>query len=222
MEESREQQRSPASPVTVPPVYAPPGVPPYYYPPPSVARPGVWAKMTRITRLLLRRTLYGLVLVGRPLRPIAGFLVIMLALLGVISWMAFRIWGPQPGAPTFQRAESLAPAPAVESYMQGRQSFNADLMWDSYSSDYQTTQLERGASKATLQSQADNERLMGVQYLHADYIGGLQTEGGGGMFFYSVDISVQNQKLKLPIVFTANAEGKIENIISPLNRVNSQ
>ena len=58
--------------------------------------------------------------------------------------------------PSFQRANALPPAAAIETFIKGQQNFNADMMWDAYSTDYQATQLANGASKATLQAQASS------------------------------------------------------------------
>ncbi|MEN9936782.1 MAG: hypothetical protein RLZZ387_3361 [Chloroflexota bacterium] len=173
----------------------------------------------RVLRLLLRRVLYILVLVGRTLRPVAGAVVVGAIGLSIIGWMSWQLWGPKPDAPNIGRAESIAQAAAVQNYLQGRKSFDAELMWEAFSSDYQAERLSQGASKATLQSQANNEKMMGLQYGKTEYIGGVQTEDGGGMYFYTLDITVQSQKVKVPMIFTSTRDGKIENIISPLNNL---
>jgi hypothetical protein len=185
------------------------------------ARPGGPGAFVRLIRLLLRRTLYGAVVVGRALRPLAGVLIVGMISLVIIGWMAFQLWGPKPGAPDFARADSIAPAIAVENYLEGRKAFNAEMMWDAFSTDYQTAQLNLGASKATLQSQADSERVMGITYGKVEYIGGVETQDGGSMYFYSLNLSLQSQQVTVPIIFTANADGKIESIMSPLSRLSS-
>ncbi|MFO7168072.1 MAG: hypothetical protein DIU80_008585, partial [Chloroflexota bacterium] len=113
---------------------------------------------------MLRRFLYGVVLVARALRPFAGAVIVGTISLVVIGWLSWQLWGPKPGGPSFERAESIPPAPAVQNYLQGRKSFDAELMWDSFSTSFQMAQLSQGASKAMLQSQANTEKLMGLQY----------------------------------------------------------
>ena len=216
MEETREPQQQ----VVVPtyqsqPMY-PPAQQPYYLPAPKVGR---FARFRRLMRLLVRRLLYGSVKVGRVLRPYAGFVVVLIALLGVIGWMSYMLWGPKEVAPVFSRADSLPPAGAIETFIKGQQSFNADMMWDAYSTDYQASQLANGASKATLQAQANSQRTMGLQFVHYDYIGGV-TVDDGSMYFYSVDLKLRDQQARLPMIFRADADGKIIGIDSPLTRSN--
>jgi hypothetical protein len=215
MEENREPQQVVAAPAAYPPAYPAPQNP-YYTPPP--VKVGRWSRTRRTGRLLLRRLWYGSAVVGRLARPYATFIVIMIALLGVIGWMSYLLWGPRSAPAVFERAESLPPAAAVETYIQGQQNFNADMMWDAYSTDYQANQLANGASKATLQAQASSQRTAGLQFVHYDYIGGV-TLDNGSMYFYSVDLSLQNQRARFPIIFKADQDGKIIGIDSPLTRL---
>ncbi|HEU5098598.1 MAG TPA: hypothetical protein VFU22_06235 [Roseiflexaceae bacterium] len=215
MEENREPQQVAAAPAAYQPVYPAPQNP-YYAPPPVKA--GRWMRTRRIGRLLLRRLWYGSTVVARLARPYAAFIVVTIALLGVIGWMSYMLWGPKDQPATFDRAQSLPPAAAVETYIKGQQSFNADMMWDAYSTDYQANQLANGASKATLQAQASSQRSAGLQYVHYDYIGGVPLDNGS-MYFYSVDLSLQNQRARFPIIFKADQDGKIIGIDSPLTRL---
>lgn len=168
-------------------------------------------------RLMLVRILRGLLIGGRVLRPYAMFFFVVIALLGVIGWMGIQLWWPKTTSTAVvdQRVAALPPASAVETYMKGRQSYNADMMWDSFSTEYQADQLENGASKSTMQAQANRERLIGLKYERYEYIGGVKLEDGSGMYFYALELSLQNQQAKLPIVFSADADGKIERIILP-------
>jgi hypothetical protein len=214
MEETREPQQPAAAPMAYPAQSVYPAPQPYYAPAPKVGRFG---RFRRLMRLLLRRLLYGSVLVGRVLRPYAGFVVAIIALLGVIGWMSYLLWGPKATPAPFTRAESLPPASAIETFIKGQQSFNADMMWDAYSTDYQASQLANGASKATLQAQANSQRTMGLQFVHYDYIGGVQVDDGS-MYFYSVDLRLRDQQARLPMIFRADVDGKIIGIDSPLTR----
>lgn len=217
MQDQRDTQHAPAA------VPAPYGQPPYpYYPPAPAQRVGMFGRFARLMRLMLRRLLYGTVLVGRVLRPFALTLVVAFGLLGVIGWMSWQLWGPKPGAPDFARADSIAPAPAVLNYLQGRKTFDAELMWDAFSTEYQSSRLNLGASKATLQSQANSEKSMGLVYNRYEYIGGVSLDDGGSMYFYSVIVSLQSQSAQVPLVITANPDGKIVNIISPLDRISQE
>jgi hypothetical protein len=213
MQESREPQQANTGSIAYPPVYTAPQNP--YYPPAPPVKISVWTRFWRMNRLLLRRLLRGSMVVGRVLRPYAATLIVAIVLLGVIGWMSYLLWGPKAGVPSFQRANAIPPAGAIETFMQGQQSFNADMMWDAYSTDYQATQLASGASKATLQAMTTARHNQGFQYVHYDYIGGVAV-GAGSMYFYSVDLTVQNQHHYIPIIFQTDADGKIVDISSPL------
>jgi hypothetical protein len=215
MEETREPQQAGAVPAAYPPTYPAPQNP-YYYAPPVKA--GRWLRFRRLCRLMLRRLWYGGTIVGRVLRPYAGFVVVVVALLGVIGWMSYLLWAPKAAAPAFERAESLPPSPAVETYIKGQQDYNADMMWDAYSTDYQASQLANGASKATLQAQASGMRSAGLQFVHSDYIGGVPLDNGGSMYFYTIDLARADQHGRFPYVFTADADGKIVDVDSPFLR----
>ena len=218
MEETRDPQQQAVAPITYqsPPIY-PDVQQPYYAP---AFKAGRFARFRRLLRLLVRRLLYGSVLVGRVLRPFAGFLVVILALFGVIGWMSYLLWAPKATPAVFTRADSLPPASAIEGFIKGQQSFNADMMWDAYSTDYQASQLANGATKATLQAQANSQRTMGLQFVHYDYIGGVEVDNGS-MYFYSVDLKLRDQQARLPMIFRADADGKITGIDSPLTRSGS-
>ena len=217
MEETRESQQAGAVPVAYQQAYPVPQNP--YYAPPVKA--GRWLRFRRLCRLMLRRLWYGAVVVGRVLRPYAAFVVIVIALLGVIGWMSYLLWAPKAAPAAFQRADSLPPAPAVETFIKGQQDYNADMMWDAYSTDYQANQLASGASKATLQAQANSVRTQGIQFVHSDYIGGVQLEDGGSIYFYTIDLSRAELHRRFPYVFTADADGKIVDVDSPFLRPQS-
>lgn len=134
----------PVQQTTPPPPYPVQSPYPYYTPPPRVGAAGRFA---RLMRLLLRRVLYNLVLLGRAVRPFALTLAVAFVLLSVIGWMGWQLWGPKPDGPTFTRADSIPPAPAVLNYLQGRKTFDADMMWDSFSVEYQTSRLTSAPRK---------------------------------------------------------------------------
>jgi hypothetical protein len=188
---------------------------------PPVKRPGRFLVFWRITRLLFRRWLYAMTILFRWLRPVAGFLAVIIALVGVIGWMAAQLWWPAGDAPRDARVAPLAPASAIETFLQGQQTYNADLMWQAYSADYQAAQLERGATKDVLQAQADSQRRRGLQYVRSDYIGGVKLEDGRSMYFYTVDLALEAQHGKFPYIFTADPDGKIVAIDSPFTRQQS-
>jgi len=219
MEDTRDSQHAGAPPAAYQPGYPTPQN--LYYPPAPPIKAGRWTRTRRLGRLLLRRLWYGTAVLGRFLRPYAGFVVVVIALLAVIGWMSYLLWAPKDAPAAFQRVDSLPPAPAVETYIKGQQDFNADMMWDAYSTDYQASQLASGASKATLQAQASGMRSAGLQFVHSDYVGGVQLDGGRSMYFYTIDLARAEQHGRFPYVFTADADGKIVDVDSPFLRPQS-
>lgn len=193
----------------------------YVHTPPAPPKPGFGTVFFRTLRLLLRRFLYVLAIVGRPLRPFAGFLIVILALIGVIGWMSFALWGPKSGAPRDSRVTFLAPAAAVENYIKGQQDFDASAMWASLSDDYQAEQLAKGVTQDNLQSRIDSQKRQGIQFSKFDYVGGKEINDGGKMFIYSVDVEVKSnrgsEKGTLPITFMVDQDNKVVRImgISP-------
>ena len=185
---------------------------------PATPRSGRFMVFRRLVRLLFRRWLYAMTVLFRWMRPAIGYVAVIVALLGVVGWMAVQLWWPTGDAPRDARVAALAPTSAIETFLQGQQTYNAELMWQAYSTDYQAAQLERGATKAVLQAQADSQRRRGLQYVHADYIGGVKLEDGRSMYFYTVDLALDAQHGKFPYIFTADTEGKIVEIDSPFTR----
>lgn len=217
MEEIREPQQPSHTPIVYAQPVAPAPQPPVYAAAPAPAiRASRFTRTRRFVRLFVRRLWYGAAVVGRAVRPYAAFVSIIVVLLGVIGWMAYMLWGPKPSTPVFQRADSLPPTIAVEHFIEGQQNFNADMMWDAYSPDFQASQLANGATKATLQAQANYQRNQGLKFVRYDYIGGVKETDGGGMYFYSVDLRLRNQQKRFSMIFHADADGKITEIESLL------
>lgn len=215
MEPQREQQYPPTG-------YHQNAVPGQYYVTPTPAQQQPMGSIfLRTIRLLLRRFLYVLIRIGRPLKPYAGFLAVIFLLLGVIGWMALSMLLPRAQTVVDSRVTALPPAQAVENYVQGQRSYDAGKMWDSMSVDYQNRQLSRGVSKDNMQARANEEKVGGLKYTKFDYIGGVGTDGDGKMFFYSVKVEYpgQNQivKLQIPLTIWVDKDEKIMRVMSPLS-----
>jgi hypothetical protein len=166
-------------------------------------------------RLLFRRWLYVMTILFRWMRPIAGFVAIVVVLLGLMTWMAVQLWWPSGEAPQDARVASLQPAPAVVHYIEGQQTFNADLMWEALSPEAQAARLENGVSKDMMQFQANRDRMRGVQFRHFDYIGGVKLKDGSSMYFYAVDLDSPQGSGKLPFTFVADSDGRVRGLIAP-------
>ena len=112
----------------------------------------------RTLRLLFRRWLRLQLLFWRWVGSRIGWILTVLALLGVIGWLSVQAASVRRATPADARTAAVAPSAATESYLKGQQSYNAGQMWDSYSTTYQSTQIEKGFGKDNLQLQADSER----------------------------------------------------------------
>jgi hypothetical protein len=184
-------------------------------------RPGRFLVFRKAMRLLLRRWLYTMTLLFRWVRPFAGFAAVIVVLLIAMSWMAVQLWWPSSAPAQDVRVASLPPAPSVEDFLLGQQSFNADLMWQAYSPRYQAAALQRGATKDMLQMQADAQRQGGLRYVRSEYIGGVKMDDGRSMYFYTIDLAQDTARAKMPFIFTADPDGKIIEIDSPFLRPQS-
>lgn len=213
MEQPREQQPPPGG-TSYPYPYQP--YPQQYAQP--APRPSAWRVFSSFLRLILRRIIYLLIWVLRPLRPHAGFAILTVLLLGVIGFLSFNLYGPKLAAPADPRAALLPPAPAVENYLTGRKTYNAELIWEAFSDDYKARQLQQGGSKATMQSSAQQEKKLGLQYRQIQYVGGVKVDDNGShMYYYSVEIAIGTGSARLPIIFRTDRNDKIELLISPLD-----
>lgn len=178
-------------------------------------RPGRFLVLRRALRLIVRRFMYALARLGQVLRPYAAFLAIIAVLTGIIGvLMLALVWpsGNQTVADT--RVAAVAPAESVKTYIKGQQDFDADLMWNAFSPNYQASQLSKGASKLTLQNQIDQERTQGIRYARYDYVGGVPISSGGNMYFYSVQYELGGEQIEVPATYIVGTDGKIRAIIT--------
>jgi hypothetical protein len=166
----------------------------------------------RLVRLLLLRMLAGLVRFGRSLRPHAGWLAALGVLVGVIMIQAFLLLAPRifRSDTADVRVALLPPPQAVVNFLEGQSTYNADLMWDAFSPEFQANLLERGASKESIAAQVEDERLAGRRYRTISYIGGIEL-GERSRYYYVVDIDSPqpNQAGSFSFIFTVNRDGKI-------------
>ncbi|NJO84246.1 MAG: hypothetical protein HC828_16640 [Blastochloris sp.] len=93
-------------------------------------------------------------------------------------------------------------------------------MWDAYSSEYQAAQLGRGVSKENMQAQVETLKLRGLQFQNFEYVGGKKTNDGNTLYTYYTGIKVQNRTFTFPVTFTVDGDGKVTDVMSPLNNTN--
>ncbi|MFQ3661162.1 MAG: hypothetical protein SNJ69_02090 [Chloroflexaceae bacterium] len=208
MEEPREQQPVPSPP--------PPGGSPYgaplgvYAPAPSPSALDVGA---RVVRLLVHRAFWYAEQLWLLARPHLGWLILTTFLLGVIAVLSLLLALPRLAReqPADIRVSWLQPAPAVVDFLRGQQTYDADLMWNSFSPNFQESLQARDFTRETLAEQMEQERRNGQRYRKFEYIGGIRLPDNQAMYFYVVEVSVPQsvRTRSISFVFTVDRNGKI-------------
>lgn len=212
MEQQRDQQlRPPAAPPAGP--YDPASQAGQYAAPPA-APPSSLEIASRVGYLLSRRVLYGLYGLWQLISPRLGWVVFTSFLLGMIGLLSALLVLPRlfVAAPTADsRAELLQPAPAVTDFLRGQQTYDADLMWESFSPEFQAALEQREITRDALANQAESERQAGQRYGAPEYIGGVDVDDSQQMFFYTVEIDspVPERSGTFSMIFTVDNAGKI-------------
>lgn len=171
--------------------------------------------ITRLPRLLMRRIVYVLVLLGALIKPRLGMVLLVAVLLGIIAFQSVALITPLfARSPTDGRVALIEPADAVTTFLQGQREFDADKIWDSFSADFQAALLEQNTSKDYLAQQLEQAREAGQGYRSANYIGGVTIENNQQMFFYVVEMAAPNAQgnSTVSFVFTVDSNGKIVSI----------
>lgn len=206
MEDQRDQQTAPAP---QPPPYAPElqsGVPPIGS---ESAAPNVG---DRLSRLILRRVAYGLIVAGRLIRPRLGWVVLTLFLIGVIGFETAALLAPLFVAKIADgRSPPIPTSAAVESFLTGQSHYDADMMWESFSPRLQAALIDQGTSRDDLAAQMQTARSDGKRYTGFAYVGGVALPDDQKMYFYAVDVQLAqtNQKGTVGFTFTVDKSGKI-------------
>jgi hypothetical protein len=144
---------------------------------------------------LIKRTLAGLI---RTLafHPVGSLLVLLLiAAVGVLGYedSAGGRLHIGPGS-TSAAADTLPPSPATEDFIKGQTTFNAALMWQSFSGDLQQQLSQRGTNQQSLQKQLDQRKQAGSKIDQVQYVGGVQAPDGTRLFMYVLTIEGPNQQ----------------------------
>jgi hypothetical protein len=218
MEDQREQQQS--QPVAPPAGAYPPAPPAGQYVAPAAFGPPVPSGLeivSRVLYLLSRRVLYGLYGLWKLVQPRLGWVLLTSFLLGIIGFLGLllALLRLVSDAPTDDsRTALIPPAPAVVSFLRGQQTYDADLMWESFSPEFQAALEEREITREALAQQAESERQAGQRYGDPEYIGGVAADGSRQMFFFTVEIASPQPERSgtFSMVFTVDGDGKIVSV----------
>lgn len=197
-------------------VAAPQAPPPYNAPPPSRVEIG-----GRVVRLLAARALWAGEQGWRLVRPNLGWVLLTALLVGAISFLSLLLLLPRLGLGASEpaadsRVSLIQPAPAVVDFLRGQQTYDADLMWESFSPALREDLEGRDFTRERLAEQMETERQAGQRYRKYDYIGGVELRDRQRMYFYVVEVQAPAQQgtgtRSVSFVFTVGSDGKIVSI----------
>jgi hypothetical protein len=169
----------------------------------------------RLARLLLHRLARLGARLWLLLRPRLGWLLLTSFLLGVIAVLSLMLIVPRlVGAasdPGDARVALIQPADAVVDFLRGQQTYDADLMWQSFSPELRSALEEQAITRDTLAEQVESERQAGQRYRSFDYVGGVELDSRQKMFFYVVEVQspAPERSGTFSFVFTVDSNGKI-------------
>lgn len=140
---------------------------------------------------LLRRTLTGLVrtLAFHPLRSL--LVLLLVGVVGVLGYEGFGGGLPHVGISGSSAAasDSLPRSPAAEDFIKGQITFNAALMWQSFSGDLQQQLSQHGTNQQSLQRQLDQRKQAGSKIDQVQYVGGVPEADGSRVFVYVLSVA---------------------------------
>jgi hypothetical protein len=215
MEQTREQQLQPPSAPPHPALAHEP--PPSLYPAPDRLAPSPLLVAARLTRLIGLRLLRALLRLWDAAQPRLGWLALTAFLLCVIGVLGALLALPRVmrGAPPADtRTALIPPAQAVTDFLRGQQTYDADLMWDSFSPSLRSSLEQREITRATLAEQVEIERRAGQRYRKVEYIGAVPVDGRETMYFFAVEIQspAPERSGTFSVVFTVDEDGKISSV----------
>jgi hypothetical protein len=120
---------------------------------------------------------------GHPGRIAA---VLLIAVGGVIALASLNVFPSlrfsMPSGPGLRLSPGNEPA-ATATYLKGQQTFDAKLVWDSYSERVLQDLRQRGATVDDTQRQLDRVRQVGSRIEQVQYIGGYSLQHGSMQFY---------------------------------------
>lgn len=166
----------------------------------------------RILQRLALRTVRGVIRRGRLLAlaiiATAAFLIVSTLNLWPVGPGTY----PAPGRGTSHASTENEP-PATASYVRGQQTYDARLIWESYSLRSVRALERRGGSVDDTQRQLNRARDAGNRIEQAQYIGGYPIPDGSMHFYVLARTGPTGRDIAyVPYIFTLDAGGKIEGV----------
>jgi hypothetical protein len=181
-------------------------------PPPPVSRLVVGERLARLLLLRIARLAARLWLL---MRPRLGWVALTAFLLGVIALLGLLLIVPRlVGAandPGDARVALILPADSVVDFLRGQQTYDADLMWQSFSPELRSALEQQAITRDTLAEQVESERQAGQRYRSFNYVGGVEIDGRQKMYFYVVEVQspAPERSGTFSFIFTVDRNGKI-------------
>lgn len=142
----------------------------------------------------------------------------MLLLLGALiiggaGISAVRLFGPGLGV----SLPGAGASSAVDAFLRGNQTYDAELVWNAYSDDARERLRSRGTGLEELKRQLALARERGSKIEEATFVGSQQLPNGLSMHFYLVRVAngqtqAQAQRDYVPYAFTLDGSGKITRV----------
>ncbi len=166
---------------------------------------------------LIKRTLAGIIR-SVAHHPAGTVIVLLLALVGFLGYQDYGMGrlGLGLGLNSASGASdaSVAPSTAAENFIKGQTTFDANLMWQSFSDDFKQTLTQRGTSQQTLQRQMDQRKQSGTKVENVKFGGGVASPDGSRVFLYVVtmDIPGNQDAVETHYVLTVDPTDKISKV----------
>lgn len=189
--------------------------PPPPYAVATPAHPSALEVAGRVARLLLGRAIWAGEQGWRLVSPRLGWVMLTGFLVGVIGVLSLMLVLPRlvrSGPAADARVAAIAPAAAVEDFLRGQQTYDADMMWESFSAELRQDLEGREITRDTLAERVESERQAGHRYGGPRYIGGVELAGNQRMYFYVVEMTSPQERGTISFVFTVGSDGKIVSV----------
>jgi len=120
---------------------------------------------------------------------------------------------PAVSVPLAGGSAAGTPPPATEAFLKGTETYNAELIWNSFSQDALERMKARGVSLDVYQRQLTQAKEMGRRVEDVTYVGGHRLPTGASMHFYIVTQRVgDGDPQYVSYVFTLDKDGKISRV----------
>jgi hypothetical protein len=152
--------------------------------------------------------------------PVSSLLVVLLiAVAGLLGYQDYSggnlKLGVSGGGSSANAAQAAVPlSPAAEDFIKGQTTFDAGLMWGSFSDSFKQQLSSRGTTQQSLQQQLDARKKAGAKVDGVQRGGGVMTPDGSRVFLYVLTMEAPNSQgpAETHYVLTVDQTDKIVNV----------